>query len=159
MAGWIQILDTTYPLTSFSVRKGFGCYFGDGRKGWLPGWEIAHGYHGDGTSVCIRDHLNYRVNTLLRHDADSKTSSLLGKWVHYAFVFDRVNKKIFCYVNGKLQQHVVDISTVQGSVDNTKTLNFGQQYGWKTKGTLDEYRLYNRALKAHEIEQLFKNYA
>ena len=37
VAGWLKILDLTYPLTTFAVRKGFGCYFGPGRSGWLPG--------------------------------------------------------------------------------------------------------------------------
>jgi len=60
-------------------------------------------------------------------------------YVHYVVVFDRVQqKKVFVYINVKKQSNRLDISPVQGSVDNDKALEFGALYGWKTKGTLDE---------------------
>ena len=143
VVGWAKILDHTYPLTTFAVRKGLGCYFGPGRPGWVPGWETGHGYQAKGLHVCIR---------VITFDNGYQPPQMLGKWVHYAVVFDRdQQKKVFVYVNGKRQSNSLDISAVQGSVDNSRPLEFGQLYGWKIKGTLDEYRLYNKVLDKFEV--------
>lgn len=155
VSGWQKILDVTYPLTTFAVRKGFGCYFGSGRKGWNPGWEIAHGYSPNGNSVCIRDHSNKKVYVTVNHDDGYKPSQMVGKWTHYTYVFDRQANKVRVYVNGKKQSKELDISSVTGSVNNNKNLEFGTLYGWKTKGTLDEYRMYNYALRDDEVKQLY----
>lgn len=156
VSGWIKVLDVTYPRTTFAVRKGYGCYFKPGRKGWFPGWEISHGYNANGNRVCIRDHKNNGIgNVFVTHDDGYKPHQLIGKWVHYAYAFDRSAKKIRVYVNGKKQTNQVDISKITGSVSNNKNLEFGLLYGWKTKGTLDEYRLYNYALNDMEVKQLY----
>jgi hypothetical protein len=155
ISGWIKVLDVSYPRTTFAVRKGFGCYFGPGRKGWFPGWEIAHGYGANGIGVCIRDHLNNSVNVVIVHDKGYWPNQLVGKWTHYAYAFDRSAKKIRAYVNGKKQSNEADISRVTGSVNNNKNLEFGSLYGWQTKGTLDEYKLYNYALNDAEVKQLY----
>ncbi|XP_068670328.1 uncharacterized protein [Montipora foliosa] len=159
VTGWAKILDVKYPLTTFAVRKGFGCYFGPGRAGWVPGWETAHGYQATGLRVCIRDKQNRLVDKAIAFDQGYQPAQLIGQWVHYAVVFDRENKKkVLVYVNGKKQSNTLDISTVHGSVDNTKPLEFGQLYGWKTKGTLDEYRVYNTALDDNEVTAIFQNH-
>jgi len=62
------------------------------------------------------------------------------------------------YINGKKQSNTLDISAVQGSVDNNKQIQFGELYGWKTKGTLDEYRVFNTALEEYEVSAIFKNH-
>ena len=157
--GWAKILDVTYPLTTFAVKKGYGCYFEPGRPGWEPGWETAHGYHAKGLQVCIRDQENRKVYEAIEFDHGYQPPQLLGQWVHYAVVFDREEqKKVFVYVNGKKQSMALDISAVQGSVDNNKQLEFGFSYGWKTKGTLDEYRVYNKALDEFEVAAIYKNH-
>ena len=159
VVGWAKILDVTYPLTTFAVRKGFGCYFGPGRPGWVPGWETAHGYQANGLRVCIRDKQNKSADKTIVLDQGYQPAQLLGQWVHYAVVFDREQqKKVFAYINGKKQSNTLDIATVQGSVDNTKPLEFGTLYGWKTKGTLDEYRVYNTALDEYEVAAIYKNH-
>ena len=159
VTGWIKFLDVQYPRTTFAVKKGFGCYFGAGRDGWVPGWETAHGYHASGLRVCIRDKENRMVDQTVTFDVGYQPAQLLGQWIHYAVVFDRdMQKKVSIYVNGKKQSNTLDISTVQGSVDNNKVLEFGQLYGWKTKGTLDEYRVYNTALDENEVAAIFKNH-
>jgi len=154
-SGWVKILDVTYPRTTFAVRKSFGCYYKAGRQGWAPGWETGHGYSANGIRVCIRDHSNNKVDATVAHDDGYKPSQLLGKWTYYTYVFDRQAKKIRVYVNGKKQSNEVDISTITGSVNNSNNLEFGRLYGWKTKGTLDEYRLYNYALRDEEVKQLY----
>ena len=58
VAGWIKILDVSYPLTTFAVQKGYGCLFPPGQEGWKAGWEIGHAYSAEGLYVCIRDRKN-----------------------------------------------------------------------------------------------------
>ncbi|KAL9957747.1 hypothetical protein ACROYT_G034683 [Oculina patagonica] len=159
VVGWAKILDVTYPLTTFALRKGYGCYFGPGRQGWVPGWETGHGYQAKGLQVCIRDKESRLADKAIEFDDGYQPAQLLGQWVHYAIVFDRVQqKKVFVYINGKKQSNSLDISAVKGSVDNNKALEFGTLYGWKTKGTLDECRVYNRALDEIEVAAIFKNH-
>jgi len=157
VCGWLKIVGVEYPLTTLAVRKGYGCYFGPGRAGWTPGWETGHGYSSDSLDVCIRDKENRMARKKVRFDDGYKPG--LDKWVHYTVVFDReLQKRAFLYVNGKKQSDSLDISSVVGSVDNSRNLEFGLLYGWKTKGTLDEYRMYNKALSAHEVDLIYNNH-
>lgn len=159
VSGQLKIVDVKYPLTTFAVKKGNGCYFGPGRAGWVPGWETGHGYRSNGVHVCIRDKENENADGVIEFDDGYRPGQLIGKWVHYVVVFDREQlKRAFVYINGKKQSNSLDISNVKGSVDNRNSLDFGHLYGWKTKGTLDEYRVYNRALGAHEVSSIFHNH-
>ena len=159
VTGWAKILDVKYPLTTFAVKKGHGCYFGKGRQDWEPGWETAHGYQVKGLRVCIRDKESRMVDATIQFDDGYQPAQLLGQWIHYAVVFDRKQQeKVFVYINGEKQSNAPDISTVKGSVDNSRALEFGTLYGWKTKGTLDEYRVYNKALDELEVAAIFKNH-
>ena len=162
--GWAKFEDYTYPRTSFVAKNGHGCYFhradehesGVERAGWNPGWEIGHGYVEAGANVCIRDGDNNKFRSNIEYDVGSKPSDLLGRWAHYAFVFDRdVENKVFVHIDGVRQQHSLDISGVPGSVDNGESFTIGTLYGWKTDGTLDEYRMYNRALSEGEVRQVY----
>lgn len=155
VSGWAKILDVTYPMTTFAVRKGFGCYLAPGRAGWNPGWEIAHGYWATGIDVCYRDHLNNKVRAAIVHDSGYQPPQLVNKWTHFTYVFDRHVKRVFAYINGRKQSNSLDISRVTGSVNNDKDLEFGTLYRWKTKGYLDEYRLFNFPLNSIQVKQLF----
>ena len=150
-SGWIKIQNYTYPLTTFAVIQGSGCYFPPDRKGFTSGWDIGHGFASDGTRVCIRDHLRNQVWGVISHNSDSTSNKLLGKWTHYALVFNRKIGKILLYLNGKKQNSSLDITNVKGDIINDRPLIFGQLYGWKTKGFIDEYRMYNKALTDLEV--------
>ena len=85
--------------------------------------------------------------------------SCLASGLTTRLFFDRKQqKKVFVYINGKKQSSSLDISAVKGSVDNDKALEFGTLYNWKTKGTLDDYRVYNQALDEFEIAAIYKNH-
>ena len=127
--------------------------FPDGRQDMVTKLRVCAFASGD------RDKQNRKVSRVITFDNGYQPPQMLGKWVHYAVVFDcDQQKKVFVYVNGKRQSNSLDISAVQGSVDNSRPLEFGQLYGWKTKGTLDEYRLYNKALDKFEVAAIYKNH-
>ena len=163
--GWAKFEDYIYPDTSFVAKNGHGCYFhqasehpsGEARAGWNPGWEIGHGFDAEGSNVCIRDSGDHKNRAGIRYDAGSKPVDLQGQWAHYAFVFDRtLEHRVFVHINGVRQQHSLDISDVTGSVDNSEPFTLGTLYGWKTDGTLDEYRMYNRALSEEEVRLVYE---
>jgi len=159
VCGWLKIVDVKYPLTTYAVKKANGCYYNPGRAGWTPGWETGHGYRSDSLHVCIRDKENRVAQKRIQLDSGYQPAQLIGKWVHYTVVFDREHqKRAFVYVNGKKQSDSLDISHVGGSVNNSKNLELGTLYGWKTKGTLDEYRIYNKALNEHEVDLIYNNH-
>ena len=63
--------------------------------------------------------------------------------------------KVSVFINGVKQQHTVDIGNVVGSINNDENMVIGTLYGWKTDGTLDEYRLYDRALSPTEVADIY----
>jgi len=89
VCGWLKIVDVTYPLTTYAVKKGHGCYYSPGRAGWVPGWETAHGYNSESLRVCIRDKENRKADKYIRLDNGYQPGQLIGKWVHHTVVFDR----------------------------------------------------------------------
>ncbi|MHC4500724.1 MAG: LamG domain-containing protein, partial [Planctomycetota bacterium] len=80
-------------------------------------------------------------------------------WYHVVGVFDRGSDKGYVYVNGVEEAHGVmvtdplsnDASTKIGCRSNTSDLAFD--------GSIDEVRIYNRALSPEEIEQLYEESA
>ena len=88
--GWIKILDDTYPLTTFAVKKGYGCYFAANRSaGSSTGWNTGQGYQDKGLNVCLRDGQDKKANAMITFDNGYQPAQLLRQWVHYAVVFDR----------------------------------------------------------------------
>jgi len=151
VSGWQKTLSVTYPLTTFAVKKGYKCHEVNG----TPGWDTGHSYKSDGLNVCILDNKNKRVDDAIVFDDGYRPAQLIGQWVHYVVVFDRNQNKVFVYVNGKKQSNWVDISLVKGSVDNVNSLEFGRLHGWKTKGTLDDYRVFSKALDANDVNAIY----
>ena len=157
-SGWIKIQNYTYPLTTFAVIQGFGCYFPPGWKGFTSGWDIGHGFASNGTRVCIRDHLSNKVWGKNSHNSESTSNMLLGKWTHYTVVFNRKIGKVFLYLNGKKQNSFLDITNVKGYIINDRPLIFDHIHGWKTKGSIGEYRMYNKALTDLEVMTIYNDH-
>ena len=87
-----------------------------------------------------------------------------NNWHHLAFVYDAATSKLTLYVDGVPNGHVaewtghgpvnLDGSKVSGfnvGGRNTADLGWGQEWG----GALDQFRLYNTALSAAEVQSLF----
>jgi len=131
-----------YPLS----KPGYSWIIGKG-GGWnRPGWCIQYNkgyiviYVGDGTNEVN----NWALDAVPTN-----------KWTHYAVTFNKEEGLFRPYINGEPTGHNVewdyirtnDIDLFIGMADKN-TLHFN--------GTIDEVRIYNRALSAEEIIQLFR---
>jgi hypothetical protein len=91
-------------------------------------------------------------------DLPSLPFSMVGQWTHVAYVIDRrTTNKMSVYINGALQSQMDDNYT--GFERTYQPLLIGatsEDYGaFPFVGALDELRVYNRALSASEIGQLY----
>ena len=73
-----------------------------------------------------------------------------GVWYHVVGTYDRQHVKI--YVNGKLEGLSARIGAIQSSAENTIVGFWNNEY---FPGLIDEVRIYNRALSAEEIKNLY----
>jgi hypothetical protein len=83
------------------------------------------------------------------------SSTDYGKWFHLTVIADYNNGRASFYVNGSLNR-VVTFSRGTASLfpGNIGSWNGGR---WVFNGTIDEVRIYNRALSEEEIKQLYYN--
>jgi hypothetical protein len=75
-----------------------------------------------------------------------------GQWHHLAVTHDRTN--FVLYLDGKVDRIQAGIESYK---DSTQPFNIGRSFiksGWNFQGTLDDIRVYNRALSASEIAAL-----
>lgn len=118
-------------------------------------------------SVFAKDSDNYGLFHLLyMNSATSGTirpfsgaapvSVTKDEWVHLAFVIDNVNQTKKSYVNGALKETISN-SAVDFTSANSRDLTIGYQgNGWyPLYGSLDEFRVYKRALTDQDIETLY----
>jgi hypothetical protein len=83
-------------------------------------------------------------------------AALQGKWAHYATVFDANGKKLKAYVNGMIDDSVdCDSFALNAGIGLIIGRNDGSWFPDSYfKGSIDELRIYNRALSDDEILQL-----
>jgi len=75
----------------------------------------------------------------------------LGKWTHVAFVVDRGNFEVRCYINGKLDSVTEIPRTLTGSL-SVKGSDILIPSAFKPFcGLLDELKIYRRALSGEEV--------
>ena len=130
---------------SADVRNLFYKGAGDGLSGWRFGL----------------DNINYGRPTVLIGDTVGHVTLVFGTtayndglWHHMVVVFDR-DVAAECFMDGA-SIGTGDITSISGSVDNTDAILIGNSYD-KYIGSLDETRIYNRALSAAEISDLYHN--
>jgi hypothetical protein len=79
-----------------------------------------------------------------------------GSWSHLVCVFDPVNNTIYEYLNGRL---IISHTIASGNSPFDNTDPFGIRIGSGNNtlfdGKIDDVRVYNRALSAKEISQLY----
>ena len=76
----------------------------------------------------------------------------LGKWTYVTATVDVVALLLKFYVNGVL----LDTIAFTGTITNTQTLRFGQRATTFYTGSLNDCRIYNRALSDGEVLQLYR---
>ena len=92
-----------------------------------------------------------------QYDVFSNEPVVLNEWTHLVVVADRASNLLTMYVNGQAQSSPEDITGL-GAVSNTAPLWIGradQRVGFEWVGLIDEVALFNRALSADEVANLF----
>jgi hypothetical protein len=90
----------------------------------------------------------------------SVSCSITG-WNHFVYIFDGsgVNNatRLIAYINGN-KQTLAYVSTVPGTLGNVGVFEIGRSLGQGLYGTgqADDIRIYNRALTATEVRQLYQ---
>lgn len=84
----------------------------------------------------------------------SKNSVTLKKWNHVAFVRDLKAKKFWMYVNGDRTEKAIPSSFLQPKL-SANALTIGKWYVKPYEGSIDDLRIYNRALSEKEIGELW----
>ena len=135
IAAWVKLNaytpDAYFVSTGSSVSDGyhFGTYNGAGSNNFA--W-----FFGAGSGILY-----------------STTVPTLGKWYHVVATYDGTNQKI--YVNGVLENTRGSAGYRAPSI-TTKIARRGQGTNF-INGTLDDVRIYNRALSAAEVQSLSAN--
>jgi chitodextrinase len=116
-----------------------------GASGWQFKTSPDTGLHTFGVSVS--------PNSTSMTQRYSKTVRALNTWYHVAGVYNAAARTLDIYVNGVLDNGVL-IGTVPASQYNApQNVNIGRRTGgYYFKGTIDEVRIYNRALSQAEIQ-------
>jgi len=76
----------------------------------------------------------------------------LDQWNFVTYVFDQVNNKIIFYVNG---QSAGEQSSPNFNTTTSIIGAYGEGEAYRFKGSIDEVRVYNRALTQAEIKRLY----
>jgi Tfp pilus assembly protein PilV len=151
VAMWGYYRDFTNPKAWFMLKKSGTCYLGSS-----PGWDIGHGYTATGIRICYTDGTNLVTNATVTFDTGFQPTDLMNQWVHLVVVFDKSANSVKFYVNGKKQTNEYNIAAVTGSVNNSSSLTMGSMYGWQTDAKMDELRVYNGALSADDVFDLYR---
>jgi len=107
---------------------------------------------GAGNNNCISVY-NYHVRTITNasYILDSNTTVTTNKWYFIATSFD--GTKLNLYIDGTLDK---SISTTGQTPASPVTLgNFGGGGAYRLTGSLNDVRIYNRALTSSEIHRLY----
>jgi hypothetical protein len=79
-----------------------------------------------------------------------------GIWYHCVYTFDGMKSRI--YINGKLKKEgYATLSYASNSFDLYIGRNASSQYPYYFNGAIDEVRIYDRALSANAINQLYNS--
>lgn len=93
----------------------------------------------------------------LNVDNVGATTMVTGKWYHIVGTYDGINSK--CYLNGRLDGTVAASGDLGANVTNAGLLigADGETAGRYFNGSIDEVRMYNRALSNEEVWLLYSS--
>ncbi len=140
LAAWIK---PTVNGTQYLVKKGI--------RNTASGYELSLA-----TATTSTGAFFFRINdnTTCRVDLTIPYANYFGSWVHVAATYDHINLHI--YVNGVQVDDALTPCAVN-IISNSNVLAIGAQSDGTSNftGSMDDVRVYNRALSAAEIEALF----
>jgi len=87
---------------------------------------------------------------------DSVTVLKVNTWYHLAGTWDKTEGKMRIYVNGNLENTTSNVTTAITPQTSVVNLGGDVQNNTNTAGIIDDIRIYNRALSAKEILQLYQ---
>ena len=119
------------------------------KSGDTGGWQLKTspdtGSHTFGVGVSVDG-----TNQVQRY---SNTIRALNTWYHVAGVYNAAARTLDIYVNGVLDNGVLRGAVPAAQYDPAQNVNIGRRSGgYYFNGTIDEVRIYNRALSVSEIQ-------
>lgn len=125
---------------------------GSSGKGWNIQCENTTGL-GEGVRLDLSD-----GNTIIKESGSVNTGTEVfdGEWHYITFKLDRALQEASVYLDG-VQKESIDISSL-GNINSDQNLWIGRRGGgdWHIfNGSLDDIRVYNRALSGAEIQTLY----
>jgi hypothetical protein len=130
------------------MNSAAGCAYGLGLNDESSGiWKVGSFASSDGTCA----------SGATMGERYTATTLVLNKWYHVTSVYNASNQTINIYLNGVLDNGSVG-GTIPASIYNTPDVaNIGGSNwaGSYFSGNLDDLRVYNRALTATEVRQLY----
>lgn len=119
--------------------------------------QIMYGYNGGGLRAEIDGFINSDpafADTGIEIN-QNHMQKYNGKWVHVAVTYNNATFMRSIYLNGKLTATDKSASSLRGTISGDFSIGMRSGARYFT-GMLDEFRVYNRALSAGEVELLFK---
>jgi FlaG/FlaF family flagellin (archaellin) len=87
--------------------------------------------------------------------ADNSRFNTVGEWNFISYIMDRVNNKLYLYINGEFIDEE-DIAPGYG-VPSFNLYFGGKTNNWYWDGALSDITVYNRSLSESEIQQLYNH--
>ena len=117
-------------------------------KGYSSSWALG---------VSSSGNFRFYLTTTSGYKGDSYGSGTAGNWYHLVLTYDNVSETCYRYVNGVGS---ADASFSGDIATNDDNVYIGRGVGasYPVDGIIDEVRIYNRALSASEIKQLYNLY-
>ncbi|MBI1805048.1 MAG: LamG domain-containing protein [Ignavibacteriae bacterium] len=139
-SNYMDIVVKGGPVVGYFENREYSIYSKQNVTTWYPQWKSA----GDGSGM---------------HELDSDHHSYsVGQWVFFTFIVDRVSHRMQIYADGVLTEEVED------SYSSFNVNSYPMIIGWSEenlsehtplRGTMDDLRIYSRALTPAQIQFLY----
>ena len=149
MAGWVYQTGYGGSETFFPVGNSHAYQAGTG------GWSVDSAYNASGIYVSFNDQTHLVSQAALNFNSGVQPPQMLNQWMFVAVIFDRSAGLAYAYVNGVQQSATVNISSVTGDVVSSENVVLSDLAGWYMQSSMDDVRIYNRALSAAEVMALY----
>lgn len=134
MSIWFKVdeFDHTFPTLMAKGAQNYRFYFQESTQKFRNRLDYA-----GATSVDLQSNATFDTDT----------------WYHCLFTYDGTTRKLF--VNGNLDASSIDVDSIVTNNDALVIGNFGEGGVRSFKGTIDDVRIYNRALTEAEVSAIY----